>query len=321
MLEAALCGHVLQAAKSGPSSLAPVAPVVLPFDNVNQLIYVTLTDEKLGALTLLVDTGAEHTMIASTIAERGRIKSSFWNPGLSFNAYGNHPAHQKNRKVMLALRSGQTLLFAGTATVADFGRLDKKFEHPMDGVLGWDFFERRCTTLDFAARKLTVRSLSDCAPPKQKYVTLHGEWSSYGLLIRSVLTFPNGQSTPALLNLDTGSDGTLVLPPRFRKVAGINKKGSAGTRASGWGMNGKYCADTVRIAAVDLENGKVRFHDKQGTSILIGRAGCFSNAHWWDGTGEARINRDGGIGNGFLYLATWTFDPAKKKIYVSASTQ
>jgi hypothetical protein len=320
------CGLHAQAAPEVSSSAnahppAANAPIVLPLEYVNRHLYTTLSDEKLGSLTLLVDTGAEHTAISSEAAKNGDIHKSFWKTTISIKGYGNTPAKHPYRTVMVALRSGQTSVFSDSALVLDLGEFGKRLERPVDGILGWDFFERWCTTLDFAAKHLILRGISECAPPSGKHGTLKGEWSTHGLLLSSVLAFPNGRSAPALLKVDTGSADTLLLNTQFRTVAGLGESESADTEATSWGMNGSYGGDIVPISSIDFEGGKVQLVSEEKTTIEIARRGCFNNAYWWkDGIGQAKRSRDGGIGNELLKLLTWTFDPAAKRIYVEDAT-
>ncbi len=318
------CGLHAQAAP-GVSSIPDArsstgnTPIVLPLDYSNRHLYIKLTDEKLGALTLLVDTGAEQTQIAAAVAQKGEIHKSFWKTAFSANGYGNKPNEQKYRTVPVALRSGQTPIFSGSALVFDLGDLGKRPGHPLDGILGWDFFERWCTTLDYAAKHLILRNLSECAPPAGKHGTLKGEWSSHGLQLPSVLTFPNGRSAKALLHLDTGSDATLILNTQFRAVAGLGESGPAASETTWRGVNGYYSGDIVPISGIDIEGGTVHLDSTEETTVMIVHRGSFSKTHWWtDGFGEAKINHDGGIGNGILEHLTWTFDPAAKRIYVEA---
>jgi hypothetical protein len=321
------CGLLLQTVPDVPSGAVAMptvknAPIVLPIDYVNGHIFATLSDAKLGAMTFLVDTGAEQTQIAGDIAEKGDIHKFFWKTNYAINGYGSKPSGKKYRTVTVSLQSNQISVFSGSALALDFGEIRKQFEHPVDGILGWDFFEQWCTTLDFAAKHLVIRNLSECAPPIGKHGTLKGKWSTHGLLLPSILTFHDGRSAPALLHLDTGSDATLILNTRFRAVAGLSESGPTASEATGWGMNGDYTGDIVPISGIEIEGGTVRLNGKEEITILIGRHGSFSKVHWWtDGIGEAKINRDGGIGNGILEHLIWTFDPAAKRIYVEDTPQ
>lgn len=293
------------------------APIVLPLDYAKKHLYTTLNDEKLGTLTLLVDTGSESTIISSEAAKNVDIHKSFWKTTYAINGYGKTPAKHQYRTVMVALRAGRTSVFSYPALVLDLGEISKQSKHPVDGILGWDFFERWCTTLDYAAKHLILRNLSECPPPTGKHGTLKGEWSTHGLLLPSVLTFFNGHCAPALLHLDTGSDVTLFLNTQFRVIAGLGEGGSDATQTTSWGLNGDFGGDIVPIFGIDIEGGTVHLDGKEETTVLIGRRGSFSKVHWWtDGVGEAKINRDGSIGNGILEQLVWTFDPAAKQIYV-----
>jgi hypothetical protein len=231
----------------------------------------------------------------------------------------------------VALRTGQVPIFAGSAQVMDLADFNKAFGQPVDGILGWDFFERWCTTLDFAQKRLTLRPPSRCGPPTGTESALKGMWSAHGLMLRAQIAFPNGRSTPALLSIDTGSDATLVLNTQFRPVAGLppnqpsdarpdsGDHGTSGVAAVAWGANGAYSGDIVPVASVDIEHGKIHMNGEGKATVLIARRGSFTAWHWWQtADGEARINHDGSIGNVILEDLLWTFDPVAKKIYIQA---
>jgi hypothetical protein len=324
------CGLEGQAAgKAFPASVND--PVVLPLAYVNGHLFVTLADDRLGNLSLMVDTGTERTIIAKSVARKSELHKAFWNRTVSLNGYGSDPSRQDLRTVSVALRTGQTVIFAGSAGVLDLAGFDKKLGHPTNGILGWDFFQKWCSTLDFGQKRLTLHPLSQCAPPVGTQATLNGEWSSHGLILNVLIAFPNGRSARASLGVDTGNDATLMLNTQFRTPAGLRSDQpnasipdprGAGTRSvatTGWGINGAYDGDIVPVRRIDFEGGKLYTKDNDGTTILIGRKGSFPPWHWWDGAdGEARMNHDGSIGNGILEQMLWTFDPVAKKVYIQA---
>jgi hypothetical protein len=297
-------------------------PIVLPLEYSGRHLYVTLTDERLGPLTLMLDTGFQRTTVSAAIATKGEIHTSFWQRSIALNGFGAGPTKRRYQTVSLALHSADFPIFKEDALVADFAGLSKQLGHPIDGFLGWDFFGKACATFDYTPARLTLHDPAHCPAPEGPHAILHGQWTPQGLLLPARLTFPNSNSSnPALLHFDTGSDVTLLLNTQFRSPAGLTdpeSEPSSGTASAheshGWGVNGTYTTDNVPIAKIDLES-HVHIHAGQLTTIAIARPGAFTRVHWWEGPSAIRINRDGIIGNALLDRFTWTIDPIAKRIY------
>lgn len=305
--------------------LCPAAPsaeqgaVVLPLDYSGRHLYVTITDEHLGSLTLMLDTGFQRTTLSNQAASRGVVHTHFWQRSLSYNGFGDGAAKRRYQTADVSLRSGQTLLFNGSALVTDIGDFSQRVGHPMDGFLGWDFLRKWCATLDYAQARLTLRDPAQCAAPSGAYATLGAEWTPQGLLVPAQLTFLNGPQTPALLHFDTGSDITLLLNTQFRRPAGLDQsrpdgEGAPAQESHGFGVNGRYTTDLVSMAKIDLD-GQLQLNPGAYATAAIARSGAFATVHWWEGPSAMKINRDGIVGNALLDRFRWTFDPAARRIY------
>jgi hypothetical protein len=161
--------------------------------------------------------------------------------------------------------------------------------------------------------------------------TFKGEWSAYGLVLHTLITFENGRSIPASLLVDTGSDASVILNAQYRPAAGMPSdqpnaarpdpggRGAPTVAITAWSAHGGYSGDVVPVKHIVFEDGQIQTNDADRNLILIARRGAIPPWHWWkivDGT--PRILRDGTIGNGFLDQALWTFDPTAKKIYIEA---
>src|SRR6266700_5342393 len=277
-----------------PQSSAENAAIVLPLDYVSNHLYTTLNGPNDMPLTFLVDTGSERTAISSAIAKQSDLRKSLRKTSRSVTGYGNHPVDRQYKEVLLALRIAGTPVFSASALVFDFGEVSKLLGHPMDGVLGWDFFVQWCSTLDFGRKQLILRAVSNCEAPTGAQA-LKAKWSRRGLRMQSVITFQNGRSANALLGFDTGADNTILLNTHFRAIAGIGEDGPADSEMKGWGMNGEYTADVVPLASFKLDGDKIHVTSDAKTTILIGRKGTFSRTHWWLHI-MGRV-RDGGVGN------------------------
>ncbi len=242
------------------------------------------------------------------------MQTHFWERSLSYNGFGTDKAKRRYLTTDVALRFGPDAIFSGSALVADLGDVNKTFGHPFDGFLGWDFFRKWCATLEYAPARLTLRDPAQCPAPSGAYACCKADWTPQGLLLPAHLTFDNGESAPALLHVDTGSDITLLLTTRFRGPAGLDQKPSSAQESHGVGVNGRYTTDVLPIAKIDL-GGQLQLAPGKDTMIAIGRAGAFTEVHWWEGPSAVKINRDGVVGNALLDRFRWTFDPVAKRVY------
>jgi hypothetical protein len=267
----------------------------------------------------MLDTGFQRTTLSNQVAGKGEVHTHFWQRSLSYNGFGDGAAKRRYQTADISLRSGQTLLFTGSALVTDLGDFGHRVGHPMDGFLGWDFLRKWCATLDYTRARLTLRDPSHCGPPEGPYAALRAQWTPQGLLVASQLTFLNGPKTPALLHFDTGSDITLLLNTQFRAPAGLDQAGQdeknpSAQESHGFGVNGRYTTDLVSVAKIDLD-GQLQLNPGAYATVAIARSGAFATVHWWEGPSAVKINRDGIVGNALLDRFRWTLDPAAKRIY------
>ncbi len=294
---------------------AQTAPITLPLDYAGRHLYLTLTDDHLGPLNLMLDTGFQHTSLAAAVvAGKGQVHTSFWQRSMSYNGFGTGPSRRRYQTTAITLRSGSATLFTGSALVADFNGLSQQFGHRLDGFLGWDFYQKWCATLDYAHARLTLRDPAHCTAPSGPYAALRAQWTSQGLLLPAALTFPDGPAIKALLHFDTGSDITLLLNTQFRTPAGLDQKSATAQESHGFGVNGRYTTDLVSMAKIDLD-GQLQLNPGAYAMVAIARAGAFATVHWWEGPSAMKINRDGILGNALLDRFRWTFDPAAKRLY------
>lgn len=315
-----LAGRVPHGATAQTSShAAGIAPheirINLPMKYVQKHLFVELDDDALGPLQFMVDTGAENTLLSLSRAQNAKVESHLFDRFVSIAGLGSGKPTKIYGHFRLSLRAGSSRPVAAEALVVDHAGVESSLGRPVDGVLGWDFFQRWCVRLDYGSRRMEISEPGHCSGPKSGYAILNGKWTPEGMLLPSTLTLANGRSLQLQLHLDTGCDATLLLNPRLREAAGVvmnpSTKGNVGK-----GMSGSYSTDTMTAKELVLKGGYPRWSGRNFT-FLIGRAGSFSEPHWWlDGFGEVAINRDGLLGNQLLEFESWTFDPEHKQVYV-----
>jgi hypothetical protein len=294
---------------------APETHISLPMKYVKKHLFVELDDIALGPLLFMVDTGAENTLLSFSKAEKARIENRLFDRFVSITGLGNGKSTRIYGHFQLSLRTGTTRPVTAEALVVDRAGVELNTGRPVDGVLGWDFFQHWCVRLDYGAKRMDIAGLEHCSPPQGAYRIVKGKWTPEGMLLPSTLTLANGRLLQLQLHLDTGCDASLLLNPRLRDAAGLPRDPSTKGNV-GKGMSGSYSTDTVTARELVLEGGYPKWSGRSFT-LLIGRPGSFSKPHWWwDGFGEVAINRDGLLGNQLLESESWTFDPARKLIYV-----
>jgi hypothetical protein len=313
----ALCGPDRAPAQSGTKA-PDQAPVTYPIDYKNGHIFVQVEDRHLGPLHLVLDTGAERTILSAAVAPKAQIAGSSSHKKYENIGGGSEKNMQQYRTIHLDLRSADTELFATEALVLRLNDLSGQLDHPVDGILGWDFFNRWCVRIDYSRRQLTLTEANQCSPPASPHGTLKGEWSKRGFLLPATITFSSAKTVGALLHLDTGGDSSLLLREKFRKAAGLTSNQTEKTGEPGFGMNGSYTTDMVVAKQVQIDGRVLNLTD---ANIWIGRHNSFSKTHWWQvGIAESRMSRDGELGNAILDHTTITLDPVRHCLYVEPAS-
>jgi len=203
----------IAAAQSAPDT----APLVLPMENVGGHLYVELEDRTLGKLRMMVDTGAEKTLLSARAAEKAKVDRHFTDRFFSFNGFGQGEKAKLAGHTTLELRSGERSLAKVEALVLDSGNLDGKKQPALDGILGWDFFQHLCVRLNSKEKRMTLGTADHCATNEEGFYTPPVEWLPEGLLLPVTITLANQHTIKLKLHVDTGSD-SIVLSPRLRGV-------------------------------------------------------------------------------------------------------
>lgn len=295
-----------------------VAPVVLPMENTNGHFVVTMEDRTLGKLRLVVDTGAEKTLLSARAAARAKVDRHFTDRFYTFNGFGQGKKARLKGHTKLELRLGERTPVNLDALVVDAGNLDVGVEPAPDGILGWDFFQHECVRLDSRGKAMTVGSAGRCEPEEQGFYTPPVEWLKEGLLLPVTVTLANGQVLRMKLHVDTGSDSVL-LNPRLRRELGMEEKPQGVPVNEGKGVNGNYAWDVAMATAIVADGGHPKVEGK--IPMVVPRAGAYSQPNrWFSGKNEALLFRDGVVGNNLLSLYVLVFDGEQKRLYERADS-
>ena len=283
-------------------------PIVLSVTYVDKHLFTRLDAPGFGALDFLVDTGAEQTAVFHDSLRADSAQSSIKRHVTTVNGYGDGARQRSTKRVSTSLWVGKRLVFAGDAIVLDRGEFARRLSHHVDGILGWDFFEKWCVHFDYGRLQVSLFDRISCAPSSQSFV-LSNALSERGAFIPITLSFSKGNPIPAHVRIDTGADDAITLGPRFCGLAGLDKRTTSDETIDGVGINGRYTADRVTAREVTLGDGTVQL---ENTTIHFLCSELKRN--WKKAPKHAAV--DGGIGNAVLEQMLITLDPEKQSIYL-----
>ena len=292
------------------------ASVVLPLDTANAHLVVELQEATLGTLRLLVDTGAEQSMLTMRAAANAKIDPHLSDRFFTFNGFGQGTKAKLKGHTRLHLFAGGHDLGILDALVLRAGDLDVGVHPQLDGTLGWDFFLHHCVRIDVKQSRMLVSDPQKCAAAEDGFHAPRVEWSNRGLLMPVTITLSDEKKLNLKLHIDTGSDA-VVLSPRLRKQLGMDTGPESDSKNSGKGINGSYVFDVVNALAIQGDGG---YPTLTGTiPLVVMRKGSYSQPHiLFSGKSEAALFRDGVIGNSVLSFFELVFDPENKKLYERA---
>lgn len=307
---------VSSAAAAQTVAPSEAVPLVLPMETVNGHLVVVLEDRTLGKLRLLVDTGAEKTMLSVRVAEKLKVDRHFTDRFYSFNGFGQGKKAKLAGHTSLELHSGERSLATVEALVLDANNLDAGVQPAPDGVLGWNFFQHLCVRLDSKGKRMTLGAADHCATDEEGFYTPPVEWLPEGLLLPVTVKLANQHALKLKLHVDTGSD-SILLSPRLRSELGLEKKPQGEAKNQGKGVNGAYAWDVAYATAVEADGGHPKVEGK--IPLVVPRPGSYSQpSRLFGGKNEALLAHDGVVGNSMLSLFDLIFDPARKKLYERA---
>ena len=266
--------------------------VTLPFQLLNNHIYVKAKVNGKGPYTFIVDTGG-HNLISPHLAAELGLK--IVGAAAMSGAGDKHTESGFTRVDEIAL--GTVKLHDQLGFVAPI--YDNTIEgFPVDGMVGFELFRRFAVRIDYGHDTLTITN------------PVHFDPTGAGLTIPFVfydhLPQVSGRidNLPARFDIDTGSRSELDITGPFVKSQNLQTRFAKGVSAvTGWGMGGPSRSYVVRLPSITLGSAAPVANPVAGLSEDKG--GSISDP-----------NYEGNIGSGFLKRFVVTFDYAHQKMYL-----
>lgn len=264
--------------------------VTLPFTLARGLIVAQVAGNGDRPLRVLVDTGAQRTVVDETLAKE--LKLGVGDEVHARGAAGTVDAHYAKGLRLAGLNESLDAVALPLAAIG--GAIGT----PIDVILGQDILAQRVVGIDAVAGKLTLGTRPPAVMSSDTVISLH-ERGGRPYLMATVVT-PEGQLADAEMLLDSGSDTTAELAQPYADELGLRTLPDPGGRRI-LGVGGSV---PVRIADVrELRIG--------GAVLPPDDVRVFFRP-----TGAA-ADGDGRVGNGFLARFKVTIDGPGQKLVLT----
>lgn len=280
--------------------VAEQTPIEVPFEFIHDSIVVQATVNGHGPFSMLLDTGAD-----PSIVELGTAKSI----GLKIAATGQQGSGG-GTGANLAYETSLPLIQLGGLTASnvdalamDLSKLSSALGRPVGGVLGYSLLKGRIVQIDYPNRTVRLRaSAPSCAGATRRHpsgcTTLSFRYEDD--ILASGVTV---DGKPVTTNVDTGSNSNFQLTPAAVDKLGLTEE-AAGARASrSVGFNG------------DLKNREGKVHNVTLGTISVNEP---TVVFFGKGMGMDKEPWDLRIGNGFLKNFVVTLDYVHGRITLAA---
>lgn len=233
------------------------APVEIPFEFREGLIWVKANSNSGECLNLLLDSGASSSLLNTAAAERLGLKR-----GRAISVRGVESSLNGYLLKPLPL-SAQGFQLPAPSLATDLHKLSASCERPVDGLIGADFFRDRTVQIDFDACEL--RLLSD-APDRPNAQALPLQLRSCGMRVPLAI---NGGKTQ-WFRLDTGCVSALQWVTSTVRADACSRRRAIALAQ----LSIPQTETTVKIGASEFESVPTGLHERP---IFQGEAGLLGN--------------------------------------------
>jgi len=267
------------------------AQTAVPFDLLNNHIYVKVSINNKGPFRFIVDTGGHNILTPHTAQELG------------LNVTGQAPSQGAGQGTALSGYAHVNEIKIGAAVIRNEEVFVLQFQPnavegvTVDGMLGFPIFRRFVTRIDYGNRTLTLIKLGAFQPPVDAVPV---KFVFYDHLPQVDGTF---EGLPGRFDIDTGSRTELNITKPFVDRYSLREKNPKGVLAvDGWGVGGPVQSYVIRGS--DLQFGGITIRNVV-TSLATQDKGSFSDP-----------NYAGNVGSALLKRFDVTFDYSNKVMYL-----
>jgi hypothetical protein len=184
---------------------------VIPFEYARRHLFVTLTVNGHPGLVFLVDTGTNADILNLATSEELGIPVEQITRAKDLGLGGGKVSVAGARDVRVQYGS---LELAHSLAIVDLDGLAGSFKHRIDGILGYPLLKRFVAQIDLERQELTLWPPGAYTPSGAGDVLRLTNTGNMPAIAVTVNTAARRSET-ALVSLDTGSDASLMLYPKF----------------------------------------------------------------------------------------------------------
>ena len=219
---------------------------------------------------------------------------------LHLTAVDNHVEDAPGGSMQVAHVAGARLVVGGVAlpprdlAVVKLRQFAPFFGHAVDGILGYDFFERFVVTLDYAERTVTIREPASFTPPPGAHATpivIRGNQP----YVDAAAVLADGRSVTGSFELDTGSADVVDVHAPFVAAKRLLLPGVKTFTMRGISLGGETLGKLARMGDLQLGDRRVR-------------APLFAIT-------DDKAERAGQLGGGLLSRFRVTFDYERSRVF------
>jgi predicted aspartyl protease len=188
---------------------------VIPFESPNNMILLQVSVNNSKPLWFVLDSGSSYCLI-----DQSQAKAL----GLQFESTAQGQGAGAGTYTVQVIRGAVHFRLAGlTAMVAPVGAMDLSsiepdVGHKVDGILGYDIFEKLIVTADYVSRQCTFAA-PEAFHPLEGARSFQLKFEDRVPLVHARITIPGNPPTDAEFLVDTGS-GDAVDHPLIKKSTG-----------------------------------------------------------------------------------------------------
>ena len=285
------------ASKKDDFTLAGSSSTV-PFQFLNNHIYVDLFVEGKGPVPVIFDTGGMNVLTPDAAKAFGmKVEGTLQGRGVG------EASEDMGLSQVREMRVGDVTLRDQSFVVLPLKDMDEVEGLDLGGIVGAEMLKRLVVRIDYAARRLTFIRAEAFQPPAGAAAvpfTFDGHMPQVQGTIDGV---------PGRFTIDTGSRTSLDVHRPFAEKNGLKERYAPKLEAvTGWGVGGSVRSAVTRAGVLEL--GGVRIEGPVTHLALAARKGSFNDAHL-----------AGNVGGGVLRRFTVTFDYAGQVMYLEPNAE
>lgn len=241
-----------------PAPTNTVAPaktgMTVPFEYFNQHIYLTIRVNGTPGMVFLLDSGSNKNILNLRTLHQLGMEPGNVQQERKVGFGDGRVRVARDEKVVAELNSIQ---IADTMSVVDLSEFERHFHHPIDGMLGFPFFQDFIVQLDFEHQLLSIfpRDSYSYRGSGIKMKLLSND--SFATIPVKIAGSPYATHTARVI-VDTGSSMTMLLYKRFAPRLNLDTSVFQSKSGEAYGLNGYYAADRGSIYSLQIENTMMR---------------------------------------------------------------